>query len=642
MIPKEDIFYFSAIPYSQEGIKDVLLAGIISPRINSILFEGDEEIVKTLALSLSVLAPDVEVIDGCAFKCSLENRSDLCSDCSEKYYGNKELKIKVIQPEILTVDRKTPSAELEKVINALPGFRGIILLERVSELEPGFLQKLLDHPLFLASPLQKGKFKVFALLPEDAPPLPEAIREKFKLIFNQYALTREIEDEELLKRIKAFGEEKEKFQELWQKENIEIGENVQRVRETLDDVYLSAELIGDAKMVLHRHVRKLHYADRIFMELATALSALRKKVASLEFFEQAAKLIVPEKAEPRKKKKAKEIDLRTTISLRGISTLVKKKGAVQSLLEAELARQKEVKAAPPRGETILPTPERKVEPPSVKVEQKPLAVPPPLPAVEVTPSPAIQKEEVKAEVLPEVMPEPEKVPKERVPAEVIGAAPAPAQVAEAVKPVEMKPAEPVPAAKERLPLTMVLVFDASENHWITRIRELMGEVLQNLSQKYVFNAAVAFFRERDAFVLIPPTKEMVKVKDLLTQMPVGGKAPLAAGILKGKDLAIEAKKIFPEDRPLLIIFTDGRANVSTSTLSPSEAAKAACRELPAAGITTIFVDLEAGFLRFGFAEELSKAAKGRSFHVEELEYKFLEDYFTDLLLKEAKEKSVKK
>lgn len=191
-------------------------------------------------------------------------------------------------------------------------------------------------------------------------------------------------------------------------------------------------------------------------------------------------------------------------------------------------------------------------------------------------------------------------------------------------------------------LSVILVFDASGNSWIGQVKEIMSQVLNMLKVKYIFNLSIAAFREKEAIILLPPTKDFSIAVEALRHMVVGGKAPLAEGILKGKELATDSKRLFPDDKPLVVLFTDGRANVSNSSLSPSEAAKAACKELTSSNISMAIVDLEAGFLRFGFSEELAKISKGWSYHPDQLDAEHFGEYFSELLEKESKEKSLKK
>lgn len=609
---QEDFFYFSAIPYSRENTKDLLLTGIVNPRLNTLLFEGDYPIIKTMALSLMGLLPQVEVIEGCPLKCSLGNRAALCSDCSAKYYGNKPFRIGFMDPEIYIIDSKKSVDDLNDFIGNLRTFRGVVLLDRISTLDQGILRHLFSHPLLTGAPLVESRFKIMALKDEEDPALDEALKNQFGLIFNQYALGREVEDDEFLNRVKAFDSEREKFQELWQGENEEIKDAVNHAKDTIGNVYIPLEVLVESKKIVNKRPRAIEYPDRVFNEVVSALCALRKLPSvSIDLYEQASQIIFPEKSESRKRKKVAPMDLRATISLKGISTLVRKKGAVQALIDEELEREKQ------------------------KAEQEKKLV---SSSQEKSPGPVLSPPRFEKPAVIERKPLPTS-------AAIFTEASGSGKPAE-VKEVRMasKPADETnePTDRKKLSLSVILVFDASGNSWIGQVKEIMSQVLNMLKVKYIFNLSIAAFREKEAIILLPPTKDFSIAVEALRHMVVGGKAPLAEGILKGKELATDSKRLFPDDKPLVVLFTDGRANVSNSSLSPSEAAKAACKELTSSNISMAIVDLEAGFLRFGFSEELAKISKGWSYHPDQLDAEHFGEYFSELLEKESKEKSLKK
>ncbi len=617
MSRQDEFFYFSAIPYSRENVKDLLLAGVVNPRLNTILFEGDLPIIKTLAYSLVGLMPNAEVIEGCPLKCSLGNRAALCQDCSAKYYGNRSFRVGFVEPEVFVFNARKSADELNAFIGNLRAFRGIVLLERISTLDQGILRHLFSHPLLAAAPLTEARFKLIALRDDEDPPLEESLKNQFGLVFNQYALGREVEDEELLNRMKAFDTEREKFQEVWQGENEGIINAVNHAKDAIGQVYIPLDVQVEAKKIINKRPRDIEYPDRVFTEVVSALCAIRKQPsATIDLYEQAAMIIYPEKTESRKKKKP-AVDLRATVSLKGISTLVRKKGAVQVLMEEELERQK-AKAAP---ETRVEAPvsqrseERILRPPEEKkVAWEKIAEKAAMPPVREI----ISSREA-------VVEQPEVLTKEK-----------------AVAPPPPAPSKQIGGEKKKLSITMILVFDASGNSWIGQVKEIMSQVILDLNAKYIFNLSIAAFREKEAIILLPPTKEFSIAVEALHHMVIGGKAPLAEGILRGKELATDSKRLFPDDKPLVVLFTDGRANVSNSALSPSEAAKAACKELAVGNISTAVVDLEAGFLRFGFSEELARIAKGWTYHPDQLDAAHLGEYFAELLEKESKEKPIKK
>jgi magnesium chelatase subunit D len=110
--------------------------------------------------------------------------------------------------------------------------------------------------------------------------------------------------------------------------------------------------------------------------------------------------------------------------------------------------------------------------------------------------------------------------------------------------------------------TMVFVIDASGSSALHRLAEAKGAVELLLADCYVRRDSVAVigFRGRDAQLLLPPTRSLVRAKRSLAGLPGGGGTPLAAGIDAAAQLAEQVAR--GGATPLLVFLTDGRANVA--------------------------------------------------------------------------------
>jgi magnesium chelatase subunit D len=110
--------------------------------------------------------------------------------------------------------------------------------------------------------------------------------------------------------------------------------------------------------------------------------------------------------------------------------------------------------------------------------------------------------------------------------------------------------------------TMVFVIDASGSSALHRLAEAKGAVELLLADCYVRRDSVAVigFRGRDAQLLLPPTRSLVRAKRSLAGLPGGGGTPLAAGIDAAAQLADQVAR--GGATPLLVFLTDGRANVA--------------------------------------------------------------------------------
>lgn len=146
----------------------------------------------------------------------------------------------------------------------------------------------------------------------------------------------------------------------------------------------------------------------------------------------------------------------------------------------------------------------------------------------------------------------------------------------------------------RAQATTVFAVDASGSAAFARLSEAKGAVELLLAQAYVKRAEVALvaFRGDNAEISLPPTRSLARAKRQLAALAGGGGTPMAAGL----DLA---RRVAETERargrtPLVVILTDGRANVgATTTLTPQEAALASARAFGASGIASVFIDCSA-------------------------------------------------
>ncbi|MFC3002639.1 magnesium chelatase subunit D [Falsiroseomonas tokyonensis] len=142
--------------------------------------------------------------------------------------------------------------------------------------------------------------------------------------------------------------------------------------------------------------------------------------------------------------------------------------------------------------------------------------------------------------------------------------------------------------------TAIFAVDASGSAALARLAEAKGAVELLLADCYVRRdrVAVVAFRGRAAELLLPPTNSLLRAKRSLAGLPGGGATPLAAGIDAAMALAEEARR--RGRTPLLVLLTDGRANIArdgTAGRPRAEAdALAAAAPCRAAGLATLLVD----------------------------------------------------
>lgn len=114
---------------------------------------------------------------------------------------------------------------------------------------------------------------------------------------------------------------------------------------------------------------------------------------------------------------------------------------------------------------------------------------------------------------------------------------------------------------------VIFVTDASGSMGVNRrMIETKGAILSLLLDCYRYRDQVAMvaFRGEGASVLLPPTSSVTLAVRRLREMPVGGKTPLAQGLITASRLVLTQARKSPETRFLVVLITDGRANYSSS------------------------------------------------------------------------------
>ena len=147
---------------------------------------------------------------------------------------------------------------------------------------------------------------------------------------------------------------------------------------------------------------------------------------------------------------------------------------------------------------------------------------------------------------------------------------------------------------QRRESTTIFVVDASGSAAFQRLSEAKGAVELLLAKAYVSRARVALiaFRDTGAEVLLAPTRSLTRAKRSLADLPGGGGTPLACGLEAALTLALAERA---KDRtPLLVVLTDGRANIGRDGAPGRAAAErdalAAAARVGEAGIGAAFLD----------------------------------------------------
>ena len=118
----------------------------------------------------------------------------------------------------------------------------------------------------------------------------------------------------------------------------------------------------------------------------------------------------------------------------------------------------------------------------------------------------------------------------------------------------------------------IFAIDASGSMAINRIRQAKGAALSLLKHSYIKRDRVAIvgFRGASAEVLLPPSKSMLRARQVLDSLGVGGGTPLTAGLIRSLDVAKQDRS---EGEIILLVFTDGNPNVASRSNGSASVSK---------------------------------------------------------------------
>ena len=140
----------------------------------------------------------------------------------------------------------------------------------------------------------------------------------------------------------------------------------------------------------------------------------------------------------------------------------------------------------------------------------------------------------------------------------------------------------------------LFVVDASGSSALERLGEAKGAVELLLAQCYIRRDQVAMmtFRGNQVNLILTPTRSLVRAKRLLAAMPGGGGTPLASAIQTSTQYATQLKR--KGQTPVLVLMTDGRANVTAAGVGGREQAYAdaliAAQRAKNENLNILFVD----------------------------------------------------
>lgn len=155
---------------------------------------------------------------------------------------------------------------------------------------------------------------------------------------------------------------------------------------------------------------------------------------------------------------------------------------------------------------------------------------------------------------------------------------------------------------------ILFVVDAS---WSMAVSERMeatkGAIMSLLTDAYQRRDRVGLivFHKNDSNLVLAPTNSVPLAKKALSDISVGGKTPLSAGLMMAHEVITKESYRHPDVVPLMILLTDGAGNVSLSNLPPQEEAHRISNLIRESGVRSVVINMEHKAFDQGLAQLLA-------------------------------------
>ncbi len=622
-------FPFSAI-VGQELMKTALLLNVIDPSIGGVLIRGQRGTAKSTGVrALIDLLPEIRVVRHCPFQCDPDdNIENLCPFCRERYMSGDELPVDVRSIRLVnlpigtTEDRLLGTIDIERAIKEgkkafEPGLlaeahRGILYVDEVNLLNDQIVDLLLDVAASGVNIVEREGIRfshasrfvlVGTMNPEEGELRPQLL-DRFGLSVTVKASPDVRERLEIIKRRLEFEKDPEEFRRRWERENSLLRKNLEKARKAVRQVQIPEDMFELAAQLAIAMETDGHRAEITIIKAARAYAALKGK-SSVDRSDilVAAKLSLAHrvKKSPLEKAELDEARLEKVVSdfsEKGEGAQEEKKSWEVVYKNENLRQKNEAFSAPLpfyvshicrsiKHLNEIKIPYYKLQLGNHSGKRFPLN--------------ASDKSGITSGVrFP-------RTNEQQFDLSVVGTlrAAAPYQKFRGMNGRVIIRDSDFRFRKRvrKTGFTIVLVIDSSAsmriNDKMSKTKGILNCLIKELYVKRD-RLGIITFRNQDAYVLLPITSNMRDAVSKVDVLPVGGKTPLAKGLNLAMNLLKQEKLKNPESMPVLMLFSDGRPNVSCFGEDPVDETFALAKKIRKEKIQAIFVDTELDPMAMGY------------------------------------------
>jgi magnesium chelatase subunit D len=632
MTPKRPVYPFAAL-VGQERLKKALILNAVSPLIGGVLIRGEKGTAKsTAARGLAELLPPLAVVAGCPFHCDPDRLELMCDHCRKRrvqgeVLPRRERPMPVVDlPLGSTEDRLLGTIDLERAIKSgekhfeaglLAGAnRGILYVDEVNLLDDHLVDVLLDAAAMGVNVVEREGISfthparfilVGTMNPEEGELRPQLL-DRFGLCVEVAGLHNLQARMDVVQRRLAFEADPEGFAARWQGEQEMIRQAILSARERLPQVSYSPDILRLITAICLDQGVDGHRADIYMLQVAQTLAAYRGQEAVTEpDVREAAELVLPHRLRrrPFSDSEMDENKLEETFRKhqedleRGRQTQPRPEPGSSGDDPDQVQRIGEVTVAP--GATF---------------PVRPLELNPDRQTQKAPGSRTRTRSEDRSGRY--VRPTLHKTGPPDLAIDATIRAAAPFQTVRERGNLALAITEPdlrYKVREKRIGRHILFVVDASGSMGAdVRLAETKAAILSLLLEAYQKRETVGLivFRGLEAKLTLPFTHSVEMAQRHLTHLPTGGKTPLPHALKLAMEVLKQEKARHPQDAFLLVLVTDGRANISLGGGRAMDEVKELSAQVKTLGINSLILDTEAfaPCLDLGCLPELSRIMGG--------------------------------
>ena len=638
------VYPFSAI-VGQEKMKLALILNVINPKIGGVLLRGEKGTGKSLIVrALAHLLPEVNVVADCIFHCDPTNPKEMCDACNAKAAKGEKLPaskrpVSVVELPIgATEDRLVGTLDIEKAIKTgkkhfEPGIlaeanRNILYIDEVNLLDDHLVDVLLDAAAMGVNYVERegvsfshpAQFVLVGTMNPEEGELRPQLLDRFALSVEAKGIPYQEARAEIVRKRIAFENNPASFIASQDNDQERIRRKIVEASRLLPKVKLSDEMLGLITQICVDFAVDGHRADITMYKAACTIAAFKGRTeVTSEDVKKAAELVLPHRRrrQPFEEPKLEQQQLQETIQRWSQNQKPQQKPPENDSSREDRDDQDTESEAPEREQVFEADSPYQVKRLSTPVLDQ-------MPRTGRGRRSKSRTDAKTGRYVDSVIPK-GKVEDLAFDATLRVAAPFQNQRKKescGEDAILIEKSDLREKVRERKVGNLVMfVVDASGSMAAQeRMTATKGAILSLLLDAYQRRDRVGLvvFRKNKAELVLPPTNSVELAQKCLAQLPTGGRTPMAHGLNVGLETIKDCMRRDKETIPLMVLVSDGRANVPLNGGDPVEEAKRVAHAIGSAGIKSIAIDTERDFITFGLVKQICAAMDGEYLQLEEL------------------------